>query len=376
MAKILSAVPWQLDWDLTGLSRRLIGQLSAIGAEGFDVEVCTPGEGRDYGLFRSRQVKSKLIQGDDPITQILNTVAFSDAFSGTASDVEHDLVHCFNTTSHFLKERRVLQMLNPTSAFVKEALLSEYPKTGKYLKKLNSYDVAAALEERECAGADVVIASSRLAKENIARLYGRKEGVEVIKTGLEPSMVCQDYAKQKNRLKMILFPNRISVMKGFRYMPEAMRRIRKEFPASILVVSGRIDDFDREAIEGDLKELKEMRGITLTGYVSRKVLMNYYQMADIVAVPSLCEDISLSLLDAVAMATPVIATEEGGFPQVDDVGIKIPAKDSEAFAEAAIKLLSDDALYEKKRERARAVVKDYLWQEIGKRYSELYNKFL
>jgi len=372
-------VPWQLDWDHTGFSRRLMGQLSAIGGGGYELELCSSGEDKDYGSFRNRRLDAKVIEGvgEDPLAPILNSIAFSMAFADAAAKESHDLIHCFNTTSHFLGGRKfLLQLINPTSAFVKDMIASEYPAIGKYQKKLEAYNFAAALEERECEGAERVIVTSSLAKGNVAKYYGRREGVEAIPSGVDPSIIEQDYVKQKNKLKIILYPNRISVTKGFRYMPRAMEIIRKEFPSSVLLVTGREDSFDLEAVSGDIKRLRDMGCITIAGFLGRGALMNYYKMADVVAVPSLCDDMSLSLLDAVAMATPVVATENSGFPQVDDVGIRVPPKDSEAFAEAVIRLLSDDDLYAKKMENAKKVIRGYLWPEIGKKYREIYSKAL
>lgn len=374
--KVLSAVPWQLSWDHTGLSRRLLGQLSAIAGAGAAVELCSHGEDADLGSFRNRKVGVRLMEGEDPLVPLFNSISFSLAFSKIAEAEACDVLHCFNTTSLFIKKRGfILQMLNPTSAFVKEMVEGEYPREGKYLRKLEAYEMSAALEERECSSADMVVVSSEIGRRSVERFYGRG-GAEVIPTGVDPLSVRQGYEKQKNRLKIILFPNRISVMKGFRYMAEAMEGIRKEFPSSVLVVCGRIDGFDSEIMAPHIKRLKEMGCITLTGFVARETLISYYEMADVVVVPSLCDDLSLSLLDAVAMSTPLVATENTGFPRVSEVGIRVPPKDSSAIAEGVIRLLSDERLYMEKREGSKKVVRDYSWAEIGKRYIELYRRLV
>mgnify|MGYP000527781025 CR=1 FL=1 len=376
--KVLSAVPWQLGWDHTGLSRRLLGQLSAISAAGATVELCSHGEDADFGSFRNRKVGVNLMKGEDPLIPLFNSISFSLAFSKIADAEECDVLHCFNTTSLFIRKRGyILQMLNPTSAFVREMIEGEYPREGKYLRKIEAYDISARLEERECSSAERIIVSSEMGRGSVERFYGRDgRDVEVIPTGVDPSSVRQDYEKQKNRLKIILFPNRVSVMKGFRYMAEAMEEIRREYPSSLLVVSGRIDGFDSELMLPYIKRLREMGCATLTGFISRDALLSYYEMADVVVVPSLCDDLSLSLLDAIAMSTPLVATENTGFPRVGEVGIKVSPKDSSAIAEGAIRLLSDERLYREKREGAKKVVKDYFWTEIGKRYMDVYNRHL
>lgn len=376
--RVLSAVPWQLSWEHTGLSRRLVGQLSAIASAGATVELFSHGEDADYGSFRNRKVVVRVMEGEDPLVPLFNSILFSAAFSKIADSEACDVLHCFNTTSLFVRRRRfILQLLNPTSAFVKEMVVGEYPKEGKYRMKMEAYEISAALEERECSAAEGVIVTSEIGRRAVERFYGVGGGdVEVIPTGVDPSAVKQDYEKQRNRLRMILFPNRISVMKGFRYMAEAMEEIRRECPSSLLVVSGRIDGFDMELMMPYIKRLREMGCISLTGFLPRDTLLRYYEMADVVVVPSLCDDLSLSALDAVAMSTPLVATENTGFTRVDEVGIRVPPKDPGAIASAVMRLLSDDKAYMEKREGAKRVIKDYLWTEIGRKYMDAYERHL
>lgn len=369
------SVPWDLGWDHTGLSRRLMGQLSAIASTGVEVELYSRGEEDDYGLFSNKRVGGKVFGGDDPAIPLLNSLSFALAFSDMLGEVRADLLHCFNMSASFIEGKDyVLQMLNPGSAFVKEMLAGEYPDGGAYAKKLDLYDTSSAVERRECARAKAIIASSEMGKRSLIRDYGIPEWkITTIPTGVWRREVETGYDKEPGSLRIILFPNRLSVLKGFRYMAEAMREIRRSFPNALLLVTGRADTMDYEVVQPYLRGLREMGCISMAGYVSRGRLRELYKSADVVVVPSLCDDLSLSLLDAIATSTPIVATENTGFTAIDKVGIKVPPKDSGAIAGAVIDLLSDAGLYREKREMAEQVISRYVWEKIGAEYLQLYS---
>ena len=65
------------------------------------------------------------------------------------------------------------------------------------------------------------------------------------------------------------------------------------------------------------------------------------------ALSSLDEGLSLTLLEAMSSGLPIVATEVGGNPEVvthGETGYIVPSQNSVAFAQACVKLLSDDTL--------------------------------
>jgi glycosyltransferase involved in cell wall biosynthesis len=376
--KVLAGVPWRLDSDVTGLSTRLIQQFTATAKKGFETRLYSPGPSRTFNGFRNFHLSARVLQDEDPISPILNSVFFSDAFSRVVNRKEWDVLHCFNTTALFVEgESYLFQTVNPTYAFIKEMVNSEYPKTGKYLRKLAYYEFAASLEKKEYESAPMVVASSDLARENIARHYDvSRRLIHVIPAGVDPDICDLNYEKKESRLKIILFPNRVAVLKGFHYVAEAMKKIKKAFPNSLLVVTNRVDNFEYDMLSNDLKTLKEMRAIALVGFLPKHALYDYYRMADVCLIPSLSDDMSLSVLDSVAHATPIVATFNTGFPDVEDVGIRVPPKDSEAIADAVIALLSEKKLYTRKRTNARKVVQKYYLSRVAERFKLLYEKLI
>jgi glycosyltransferase involved in cell wall biosynthesis len=373
--KVLAGVPWDFDLDISGLSKRLLGQFSSVAALGHEVDLYAQGEGFAKGGLRVHRLGAAVDGGGSPLSRVENSMAFARGFSEVVKGGGYDALHCFNTTSLYIKEKRLLQMLNPTSSFVKEMVAPEFPEGEKYRRKLEEYDAAISIEREECSRAEVVVASSELSRENLVSRYGvRRADIEVVPTGIDPANCRLDYEKGREGLRIVLFPNRIAVMKGFRYAAEAMLRVKKEFPSAVLMAAGRVDEFDRELLEGSLRALKEAKALTLTGYVSNGKLADYYAMAEVILVPSLADDSSLSALDAAAMSTPLVATRNCGFMDVGEVGVEVPPKSADAIADAVIALLSDERLYRKKRQGAKKVLPKYHWPAIAQRLMGAYDK--
>jgi glycosyltransferase involved in cell wall biosynthesis len=80
--------------------------------------------------------------------------------------------------------------------------------------------------------------------------------------------------------------------------------------------------------------------------------------ADVVAAPSLSEGFGLSVVEAMAMARPVVATRVGGLLEIVDdgrSGFLVPPADPSALAAALLRVLNDAVLRRELGERARAV---------------------
>ena len=126
--------------------------------------------------------------------------------------------------------------------------------------------------------------------------------------------------------------------KGHRYLIEAAVRVAAAVPdvRVLLVGEGEL----RPAIELRIKELKLEQYVLLTGF--RKDIPKLLAAMDIVVLSSHLEGLGTSLLDAMAMARPVVATRVGGIPEmvVNGVnGILVPPRDPAALADALIELI-------------------------------------
>ncbi|NVM55328.1 MAG: glycosyltransferase family 4 protein [Candidatus Helarchaeota archaeon] len=361
------------------MSKHMVAYFNAISDIGVDVNLYCLGSENKKAKFSILKVPVKSILDGATFAPLFNSIAFSHEFAKLIDDEEYDILHCFNTTTLFLKERKYLfQTSNPTYAFALDAVKDEYPKTVKYQRLLKYYALVAELERLEYDQTDIIIANSDVVKENIVNYYGVDSSqIEIIPNGVRPEECNFNRPLQSTgKMKIVLFPSTIHVMKGFRYLVEAMAEIRKTFPETILIVCGRIHPFEYDMFKNLIERKRKESGIVLAGFMPREQLSKYYHMADVCVMPLLFGTMSTALLEAIAHGLPIVTTSHSGIPNVEDVGIKVPAKDSNAIADAIIKLLSNPNLWKKKSENTRRVIKNYLWSDIAKKSVEIYERLI
>ncbi len=153
--------------------------------------------------------------------------------------------------------------------------------------------------------------------------------------------------------RVILVAGRMTREKGVEQLLEALDRLRGSLPrARLLVLSSR-------SIESQVPaRFRHLLGIVVAGgWLGGAELRGAYQLADVVAVPSICFDTFPTVnLEAMALGTPVVATCFGGSRELvkdGEMGYIINPFDIEQFAQRLQILLEQDALREQMGRRAR-----------------------
>jgi len=129
-------------------------------------------------------------------------------------------------------------------------------------------------------------------------------------------------------------------VKNHALLLEAAADLVPRFPGLVLVFAG--DGPLRSELERRARGLGLGDRLRLLGF--RSDLSEVYAGFDLVALPSSSEGMPLTVIEAMAAARPVVASNVGGVPEVvvDGVtGIVVPAGDREALAEALAALLAD-----------------------------------
>ncbi len=118
--------------------------------------------------------------------------------------------------------------------------------------------------------------------------------------------------------------------------------------------------------------------IIFTGYIDDEILPRYYNLADLVVLPSTdrSEAFGLVLLEALASGKPVIASNLPGLRSLvkeGENGFLAQPKNEGDLANRISYLLGDDELRKKMGENGRKQVEEkYSWEKIGKQLEELY----
>jgi glycosyltransferase involved in cell wall biosynthesis len=173
--------------------------------------------------------------------------------------------------------------------------------------------------------------------------------------------------------KIVASIGRLSREKGFDYLIEAIRILRQEQNENIrLLLIG--DGCLRRQLKQQARDCGIEKYFLITGYI--KNARNLHGLFDCYVISSLTEGLPITLLEAMASGTPIVATAVGGIPNVvtdRKEALIVPPKDPQALARAIWNLLEDSQLSERIATRAAIRVQTrYSSSIMTEKYRDLY----
>lgn len=151
-----------------------------------------------------------------------------------------------------------------------------------------------------------------------------------------------------DRTPLVGSVGRLEAQKGFGHLVRAGARLAARFPKLRVAVAG--EGSLAPALEGEARASGLGERLLLPGRID--AVPDFLAALDAFALPSLWEGMPLSLLEAMAMGAPCVATATPGAIEIlagpDALGMTVPPGDEEALATAIGALLED-------RGRARAL---------------------
>ncbi|MDA0245322.1 MAG: glycosyltransferase [Chloroflexi bacterium] len=242
--------------------------------------------------------------------------------------------------------------------------------------------------------ADCVVAATPAEETQLMALYGADpRKIVVIAPGVDLGRfqpIDRTAARKQIGIpcqgKNIMFVGRIEPLKGIDTFIEAAAILRDHHPEMMActcfsIVGGDpwAEDLDEEMAR--LQALSRQLGVTdLVGFLGSKnqnLLPYYYAAAEVVVMPSHYESFGLVALEAMAMGTPVIASEVGGLAYLvrdGRTGFHIPPRNPAMLADRLCVLLSDRALRDELGREARRHALQYDWGLIAGRIAGLYEE--
>jgi glycosyltransferase involved in cell wall biosynthesis len=136
---------------------------------------------------------------------------------------------------------------------------------------------------------------------------------------------------------------RLEAEKGHRTLLDAWPDVLAAQPRAWLLIVG--EGSERDALEAQAASLGIAERVVFTG--RREDVPAVTAALDVSVLPSYREAQGLSVLEAMALSRPVVASKVGGIPEMIDDGVSgllVPPNDCEALAAAIVRLLSDHPL--------------------------------
>ena len=157
-------------------------------------------------------------------------------------------------------------------------------------------------------------------------------------------------------------------------------------PIHLLLVGGETTEPDIHATPelGVLQQLVTELGITeqvsFVGKRQQDVLYTYYSAGDVAVTTPWYEPFGLTPLEGMACGRPVIGSAVGGITYTiadGETGFLVPPRDPQALADRLYQLLTEPDLCTRMGQAARVrVERDFTWETVAKRTSELYESIL
>ncbi len=211
-----------------------------------------------------------------------------------------------------------------------------------------------------------------------------------------PSLaVPPEFSATASGVKRLLTVRRLVPKNGIHILVQALALVAEKNPNFhyFAIGEGRMESFIRSLIQ----ELHLEDRVTLLGKRTNDTLLPYYQHADLLLVPSSAEARSISCIEAMGMAKPLIASKVGGLIDLigrdNAYGTLVSIYDSEActydppdrlpqerlqpLANAILSYLENPTPFEKRGADARDyVLREYGWDTIAKQYIAIYTRLL
>ena len=175
-------------------------------------------------------------------------------------------------------------------------------------------------------------------------------GIRQLEVSEQHIIDCRRELQLENK-RLIGTVARLDIVKNQAMMLRAFKILLGKHPELYLVLVG--DGPERARLEEMCQHEGIRANVIFTGF--KQFPGAYLAMLDVYLLSSFTEGTSMTLLEAMSLKIPCVATSVGGNPEIivdGQTGLLTPSDDAQAFAAAIDKLLEQDALHKKYGEAA------------------------
>ncbi|MEW6172788.1 MAG: glycosyltransferase [Bacillota bacterium] len=272
---------------------------------------------------------------------------------------KYDIVHTHGVRANLLGRLAALGTGLPVVTTVHSLLLKDYPHPLSRMLNFLSERLTRGLTARYIAVSNYLAAA--LIEEGVPR-----EKISVVHNGMDREVSDGATAALYERLglpegtPLVATVGRLHRVKGHQYFIEAAALVLDRHPEARFLIMG--SGPEKVFLEGLVGRLGLEGRVLFTGFV--KDVEQYYHLFKVLVLSSLSEGLPLTVLEALASGTAVVATRVGGLPEVvqdGKTGLLVPPADAAALAAAINRVLENPV---EAREMA-ALGKDFVAQNFS-----------
>jgi phosphatidyl-myo-inositol dimannoside synthase len=206
----------------------------------------------------------------------------------------------------------------------------------------------------------------------MALLTNASMPIVVIPNGVDLEQFTPSAHCQHTDAVVVVCVGRLIERKGQHHLLQAVALLHSRGYADkvklVLVGTGDME----AALKNQCTSLGLEQAVTFAGFCDQSTMPLIYQQADVFALPSFNEGMSIALLEAMSAGLPVIVTDTGGTAElVHDNGLVVPWADPTALANAIEVCLRQTARRQRMGEASRKIASQFSWSACAAAYLDL-----
>lgn len=247
---------------------------------------------------------------------------------------------------------------------------TEYDRAGE--KNIDQRIVK--IEETGLQAADLIIAVSYWTRKILIDHYDvSPHKIKVVHNGIQEENKVEFPSIPRIGENIVTFLGRITYQKGPKYFVEAAQKVLDSFPETHFIIAG-AGDLLPSTIDM-IANLKISSRVHCTGFLKEEKIQQIWSISDVFVMPSVSEPFGITPLEAIRAGVPVIVSKQSGVAEVLNNVIKVDFWDSEALANAIIKILQNKKFANSLKTESKKELEHLTWniaaRKIKKHYHEL-----